>query len=162
MNWKKNNGRKITIQLALKLLLSMVLCAQLQAQTPDFTGTWTLNLEKSSLASRPEGLTNSIFIIRQKGNRFRLTRYHIVKGKKKKIRFKMIADGKTRSVKILFKGKLEWIDNDLKASIWRKNFSNIVTYHYDEARNELIADEVFTGYPKDHHNIWVFEKVTAK
>jgi hypothetical protein len=51
----------------------------------------------------PEGLTSSVFIIKQEGDKFRLTIYHVFGDKKKKISFKMTADGKTRKVKILFK-----------------------------------------------------------
>ena len=132
------------------------------SQTPNYTGTWVLNLEKSKLESRPEGLTSSVFIIKQDGDKFRLTRYHIFGDKKKKISFKMAADGKTRRVKILFKGKLERKENNLQATLWRKNFLNIVNYKFGNNQNEFIADEVFTGNPKNHHNIWVFDRDTSK
>lgn len=147
-------------------ILFFILCllaanAPLFAQKPDFTGTWTLNLEKSSLESRSEGFTGSVFIIRQEGDIVKLTRYHFYGEKKNKLSFKMIADGKTRSVKILFKGKLEWQGDNLVSTLWRKHFSNIVTYHFGSNPQEFIADEVFKGYPKDHHNIWVFDKDTS-
>src|SRR5687767_12827616 len=118
MNWR------------IKLLLSLVLfCAgsKLFAQKPDYSGTWLLNLEKSQFESRPEKLTSSVFIIKQEGENFRLTRYHIFGQKKKKISFTMRSDGKTRKVKILFKGKLEWKEDILLATLWRKNFLNIVS-----------------------------------
>ena len=150
----------------LKILLT-VLCFvvhQLQffAQTPNYTGTWILNLEKSQLESRPKGLTSSMFIIKQEGEKFNLTRYHIFGNKKKKISFKMLSDGETRSVKLLFKGKLEWKENDLQASIWNKGFSNIVNYKFGNNQNEFIADEVYTSKPHNHHNIWIFDKDNTK
>src|SRR6185312_12732648 len=80
---------------------------QISAQTPNYTGTWVLNFEKSTLDHRPDGLTSSVFIVKQEGDKFKLTRYHIFGEKKKKISFKMKADGKTRRVKMLFRGKLE-------------------------------------------------------
>jgi len=67
---------------------------------PNYTGTWVLNLEKSQLEDRPEGLTSTVFIIKQEGDKFSLTRYHIFGEKKKKISFTMVADGKTRKVKV--------------------------------------------------------------
>lgn len=70
----------------------------------------------------------------------------------------MVADGKTRNVKLIFKGKLEWAGNNLISSLWRKNYSNMVTYKYGNNENEFVADEIFKGYPQDHHNIWVFDK----
>jgi len=132
------------------------------AQTHNYTGTWVLNLEKSQLESRPEGLTSSVFIIKQDGDKFRLTRYHISGEKKKKISFKMVADGKTRKVKILFKGKLERKENNLQATLWRKNFSNIVNYKFGNDQNELIADEVFTSKQNNYHNVWVFDREIPK
>jgi hypothetical protein len=131
------------------------------AQAPNYTGTWVLNLEKSKLEHRPNGLTGSVFIIKQEGDNFRLTRTHIFGDRKKTISFKMIADGKTRKIKILFKGKLELKENTLNATLWRKNFLNIVNYKFGSSQNELIADEVFTGNPQNHHNIWVFDRETG-
>jgi hypothetical protein len=133
-------------------------------QTPNFSGTWVLNFEKSNLYKNDNlnGLTNQIFIIKQDGNKFSLKIYHIYGDKKKKIGFRMLADGKTRRVKIIFKGKLEQKENSLQATMWRKNYLNIVNYKFGRNQNELIADEVFTGRPKNHHSIWVFDRQVPK
>lgn len=136
--------------------------SQIFAETPNYTGTWVLNLEKSQLESRPKGLTSSVFIIKHDGDNFSLTRYHIFGDKKKKISFKMVADGKTRRVKILLKGKLERKENNLQATLWRKNFLNIVNYKILNNQNEFIADEVLTSKPNNHHNIWVFDREIPK
>jgi hypothetical protein len=74
----------------------------------------------------------------------------------------MQADGKTRRVKLIFKGKLEQKENGLQATMWRKNYLNIVNYKFGVNQNELIADEVYTGRPKNHHSIWVFDKEVLK
>ena len=153
---------KSKIKILLAVLGAFVYQLQIFAQAPDYTGTWLLNLEKSTLEHLPDGLTSSVFIIKQEGDKFSLTRYHIFGEKKKKISFKMIADGKTRKVKILFKGKLEQKENNLQATLWRKNFLNIVNYKFGNNQNEFIADEVFTGKPQDHHNIWVFDREIPK
>ena len=153
---------KSKIKILLTLLGSFVYQSQILAQTPNYTGTWVLNLEKSTLEYPPKGLTSSVFIIKQEGNKFRLTLYHVFGDKKKKISFKMIADGKTRKVKILFKGKLEQKENNLQATLWRKNFLNVVNYKFGNTQNEFVADEVFTGKPQDHHNIWVFDREVPK
>lgn len=148
--------------LKFKLLLLFCLIAVIsfysQAQTPDLTGTWKLNFEKSQLEHRAEGLTGSTFIIIQKGNKIKLTRYHYFGSKKKRIRFSMIADGKIRRVKLLFKGKLETHGQALQSTLVRKHFWNCVTYRFGSSEKELVADEVFKGLPQDHHNIWVFDK----
>ena len=153
---------KKNIKILLSLLCFFACKSALIAQKPNFTGTWVLNLDKSKLESQEAGFTSSLFIIKQEGDKFKLTRYHIFGEKKNKISFKMIADEKTRRVKLLFKGKLEWKDNNLQATLWRKNFLNIVNYKFGSSQNEFIADEVFTGYPKNHHSVWVFDKVDSK
>jgi len=153
---------KSRIKILLTVLGSVIYQSQIPAQTPNYTGTWILNLEKSKLEHPPKGLTSTVFIIKQEGDKFRLTRYHVFGDKKKKISFKMIADGKKRKVKILFKGKLEQKENSLRATLWRKNFLNIVNYKFGNSQNEFIADEVFKGKPQDHHSIWVFDREIPK
>jgi hypothetical protein len=87
------------------LLFCLVLQEQVFAQTPNFTGTWVLNFEKSNLdkTDNLKGLTGQIFVIKQTDNKFGLKIYHLYGDKKKKIGFSMLADGKTRRLKIIFK-----------------------------------------------------------
>jgi len=131
-------------------------------QTPNYSGTWVLNFEKSKLENKQNGLTGQIFIIKQEGDKFSLKIYHIYGDKKNKIGFKMLADGETRRIKIIFKGKLERKENSLQATMWRKNYLNIVNYKFGTNQNEFNADEVFTGRPKNHHSIWVFDREITK
>ena len=91
---------KNSINIFLAVLGLFFYTSSIFAQPPNYTGTWVLNLEKSQLESRPKGLTSSVFIIKQNGDKFSLTRYHLLGDKKKKISFKMVADGRTRRVKI--------------------------------------------------------------
>ena len=146
------------------LLFCLVFQVQIFAQPPDFTGTWVLNFEKSNLdkTDNLNGLTGQIFVIKQADNKFGLKIYHLYGDKKKKIGFSMLADGKTRRLKILFKGKLEQKESSLQVTMWRKNYLNSVNYKFGTNQNELVADEVFTGNPKDHHSIWVFDREIAK
>jgi hypothetical protein len=135
---------------------------QIFAQQANYSGTWVLNMEKTQFEHKPEGLISSVFVIEQVGEKFKLTRYHIFGDKKKKISFKMKADGKTKRVKMLFKAKLEKNQNDLRSTLWRKNFLNIVNYKFGNSQNELIADEVMTSKQNSHHNLWVFEREVPK
>ena len=154
---------KIT-QITFLLFLISLCPSQIFSQTPNYSGTWILNLQKSQLESKPDGLTGSIFIIDQEGDEFSLTRYHIYGDKKKKISFNMLADGKLRRVKIMFKGILEWKENALQATLWNKGFSNIVNYtnivnyKFGVDQNEFIADEIMISEKHSHHNIWVFDR----
>ena len=86
----------------------------------------------------------------------------MIEDKKRKLCFNMVADGKNRRIKIFFKGKLEWKENHLQATIFRNGFFNVVNYKFGENQNEFIADEVFTGRPQNHHNIWVFDREIPK
>jgi hypothetical protein len=153
----------IKIKTLLTVFGFIVYQSQAFSQKPNYTGTWILNIEKSQLqANWAKGITKGVFTITQVGDKFTLSRYFIIKGKKRKLRFKMIADGKTRRKKILFKGKLEWKENNLQATIFRNGFLNVVDYRLGNNQNELIADEVFTGRPQDYHNHWVFERENSK
>ena len=149
-----------------KLLLTITLfyltASSAFGQKPNYSGRWVLNFEKSKLEDKTDGLTGQMFIIKQEGDKFSLKIYHIYGDKKKKIGFRMLADGKTRRVKIIFKGKLEQKENGLQATMWRKNYLNIVNYKFGTNQNEFIADEVFTGRSKNHHSIWVFDREVLK
>lgn len=149
-------------KLLLKTIILITLNLSIFGQTPNFSGTWILNFEKSKLEDNTDGLTGQMFIIKQEGDKFSLRIHHIYGDKKKKIGFRMLADGKTRRVKIIFKGKLEQKENGLQATMWRKNYLNIVNYKFGTNQNEFIADEVFTGKPKNHHSIWVFDREVLK
>lgn len=148
--------------LFLTILLVLAIQSTAIAQAPNFTGTWVMNKEKSKIEDPSEGMTGSVFRIKQEGNKFRIKIYHIYGEKEKKIGFKMKADGRTRKVKLIFKGKLEQKENSLTATMWRKNYLNIVQYKFGANENELIADEVFTGRPRDHHSVWVFDREVVK
>ncbi len=153
--------KKIT-KLLLTPIILIAFNSSISGQTPNFSGRWILNFEKSKLEDKTDGLTGQMFIIKQEGDKFSLKIYHIYGEKKKKIGFRMLADGKTRRVKIIFKGKLEQKENGLQATMWRKNYLNLVKYKFGANQNELIADEVFTGRPKNHHSIWVFDREVLK
>ncbi|MBL7725676.1 MAG: hypothetical protein JNK27_16125 [Chitinophagaceae bacterium] len=153
--------KKIT-KLLLTTIILIAFNSSISGQTPNFSGRWILNFEKSKLEDKTDGLTGQMFIIKQEGDKFSLKIYHIYGEKKKKIGFRMLADGKARRVKIIFKGKLEQKENGLQATMWRKNYLNLVNYKFGSNQNELIADEVFTGRPKNHHSIWVFDREVLK
>jgi len=146
------------IKILLAIAGSIMLPFHPVAQTANYSGTWILNLKKSALEHRRPGLTSTVFIIKQEGDQFRLTRYHITGEKKNKISFKTTADGKTRRLKMLYKVKLEQKADGLLLTMWRKNYLNIVHYNFGNDENEFIADEYFTSKASKHHNIWVFDR----
>lgn len=146
-------------KLFITVLLLLFFQSSIFSQTPNFSGTWVLNFEKSVIEDKNDNLTRQVFVINQNGDDFSLKIYHIYGKKKRKIGFRMLADGKERRVKILFKGKLEHTDIGLQATMWRSNYLNSVHYKFGASSNELIADETYKGIPKNHHSIWIFDKV---
>ncbi len=83
-----------------KILLPIIVAFSFQlstfAQTSNYSGTWVLNNEKSNIQTRPDGMTSSIFIIKQNGNDFSLTIHHVFGNQQDTIVIEMLSDGKTR------------------------------------------------------------------
>ncbi len=146
----------------IKILLTVIglffYQSQIFAQTPNYTGTWVLNNEKSKIESRPDGMTSSVFVIRQMGKSFSLTIHHVFGDKNDTIVIKMLSDSKTRQVLNTFKGKLERKKNYLQITLWKKGFLDKVNYKFGHNKNEFIADEVLTSDSDNHHNIWIFDR----
>ena len=151
-----------TIEILLAVIGLLFYQAPVVAQTPDYTGTWALNNEKSQLKSRPEGMTGAVFIIKQKGNDFSLTIHHVFGNQQDTIVIKMLSDGKTRKVLNVLEGKLERKSDGLHITLWKKDFLDSVTYKFGADKNELIADEVLVSDSDNHHNIWIFDKQMVK
>ena len=143
------------------LLIVMVLLfdrSLLFSQTPNYTGTWVLNNKKSTIRSRPDGMTSSIFVIKQIANNFSLTIHHVFGEKQDTIIIKMSADGKTRPVLNAFKGKLERKKDHLQITLWKKDFLDKVNYKFGSNKNVFVADEVLISESDNHHNIWIFDR----
>lgn len=153
---------KNKIKILLVLIGLFFYQSQIFAQTPDYSGTWVLNNEKSKIQSRPDGMTSSVFIIRQVGNDFSLTIHHIFGNQQDTIVIKMLSDGKTRKVLSVLDGKLERKKDGLHITLWKKNFLDKVTYKFGKDKNEFIADEVLVSDSDNHHNIWIFDKDVSK
>jgi hypothetical protein len=153
---------KNKIKILLLLIGLFFFQSQIFAQTSNYSGTWKLNNGKSKIQSWPDGMTSSVFIIKQVGNDFSLTIHHIYGSVKDTIVIKMLSDGKTRQVLNILKGKLEQKNNYLQVTLWKKGFLDIVKYKFGQNKNQFIADEVLTSDSDNHHNIWVFDRQIAK
>jgi len=113
------------MNLLLKVILSATLLFNLYpslVQTPNYSGIWILNNEKSKIPSRTEGMTGSIFIIEHKGNNFSITIHHQFDRLQDTIVIKMISDGITRKVLDVLEGKLEQKKDGLHITLWKKDF----------------------------------------
>ncbi|MBV5311795.1 MAG: hypothetical protein JZU47_00785 [Prolixibacteraceae bacterium] len=152
---------KINFKILLLLVGLLAFQSKVLSQRNDYSGTWKINLQKSKFeADWAKGLTEGEFKIIQIGVKFKWSRYFIIKGRKSKMKLNLIADGKVRRKKmLLFKTRLEWIGDNLKAKIFRNGFSDEVDYKLGDGKNELIIDEVFVGRPQDYHNHYVLDKI---
>jgi hypothetical protein len=149
---------KANIKILLALTGLFFCQSQIFTQTPNYSGTWVLNNDKSKIQSRPGGMTSSIFIIKQKGNDFSLTIHHVFGNQQDTIVIKMLSEGKTRKVLSVLDGKLELKKDGLHITLWQKGFLDKVTYKFGKDKNEFIADEVLVSDSDNHHNIWVFDR----
>src|SRR6187551_756139 len=117
-----------------KTLLTIIVALSFQlstfAQTPNYSGTWVLNNEKSKIESRPDGMTSSVFVIKQEGNNFSLTIHHVFGNQEDTIVIKMLSNGKTRKVLSVLDGKLERRKDGLHITLWKKDFLDKVTYKF--------------------------------
>lgn len=144
-------------------LLGLFIChSQILAQTANYTGTWVLNNQKSKIQSSPDGMTSSVFVIKQAGSSFSLTIHHIFGNQQDTIIIKMLADGKIRKVLNVLQGKLEGRKDGLHITLWKKGFLDKVNYKFGDNKSEFIADEVLTSDSDNHHNIWVFDREISK
>jgi hypothetical protein len=149
-----------------KILLPIIVAFSFQlstfAQTSNYSGTWVLNNENSKIQTRPDGMTSSIFILKQTGNDFSLTIHHVFGNQQDTIVIKMLSDGKTRKVLNVLQGKLERRKDGLHITLWKKDFLDKVTYRFGKDKNEFIADEVLVSDSDNHHNIWIFDRDVSK
>lgn len=77
--------KKIT-KLLLTTIILIAFNSSISGQTPNFSGRWILNFEKSKLEDKTDGLTGQMFIIKQEGDKFSLKIYHNIWREKKENR----------------------------------------------------------------------------
>ena len=57
-----------------------------------------------------------------------------------------------------FQWRVEWIAENLRASLWNKGFSNVVNYSFEPARTNSSQMKPFYQCQKNYHNYWVFDR----
>ncbi len=146
--------------------LLFVPIAWLGAQTPakaNFSGSWNLNLQKSTLQIPPPSA--SMFRIDHKEPQFHLSRTHFYGEKSETWSIDLTTDGKEVYQK---DGNLEswtrlyWQRNSLvfdqKLKLNGKDGTNVVRYTLTDEGRTLIAVERMKTPKFSHYNYWVFEK----
>ncbi len=127
---------------------------------PDFSGTWQVDFRKSRL--QIEAPTSSVFKIQHNEPSLTLERTHKAEGYEDTFSLALTTDG---SETITHKGEVEirstcvWQGRSLRFHsrilAHGAKAENLVIYSMSADGQEIIADETFTGPPKNYDNRWV-------
>jgi nuclear transport factor 2 (NTF2) superfamily protein len=150
---------------ALWLLFTTVLAAGDETK-PDLSGTWELNPVRSRLEMTAP--TKSTFWIEHYDGRFKLTRTHVWDGRWDTLSFEFPTDGEEHYKK---SGQSEswtrmfWVGEelvlDMKLAYGGEQGTNVVHYRLADGGKTFVAAEWSHMPRKQHHNLWVFDRVPA-
>ena len=154
--------------MTLLALCVVVFAAGAQASAPsrDFSGEWTISLEKSRLELKAfSALTEATVRIDHCDPDFTLHRRFVVSGTESTLTVTFTTDGKetvTREGDQIHRSTAAW-DNEVLVFVTRIEApqgvaTNTVRYRLLEGGRVLEADEVFKGPRLGYHNVWVFER----
>lgn len=130
---------------------------------PDFSGTWALQPDRSSLEIQvPE---SSVFTIDHQDPHWRLERTHVFDGRANTLVLDLLTDGVpvVREVGgVEIHSRLYWEGDTLVLesvdTLNGEEFNNVVRYRLADEGRTFIADERQVIKQKSHRNIWVFER----
>jgi len=129
----------------------------------DFTGTWKLNHEKSSLQiPAPE---STIFVIKHSEPHFHLERTHVFGGNSDTLSIDLTTDGKAVvrnhggfEIHASLRWEGETLVFDSRLDRQGEQATNIVRYRLSDEGQIFIAEEQFRSREHNHDNRWVFDK----
>jgi len=129
----------------------------------NFTGIWKYNSTKSSLQIQPPD--ESVFVIDHRDPVFKMSRTHVVGGKRDTLELDLTTDGKEISVErgdLRFRSRTFW---DGEILVFETNLVqggkeglNIVRYTLTESGDSLSAVERFRSKDLNYDNTWVLDK----
>ena len=133
------------------------------AETPDFSGTWTMNAGKSRLEiAAPD---RSVFVVEHAEPRFKLTRTHWSKGEPDAFSITLTTDGRevvTRQGDRVISSRCRWegrrLAFDSKFEVKGGKATNVVRYSLSADGKELEAEEHFRAPGFRYDNLWVFDR----
>lgn len=130
---------------------------------PDLSGVWHVDFQRSRLEI--EAPTSSVFTIQHNDPSLLLTRTHRAEGYEDTASLALSTDGRES---VHHKGEVEirstcvWQGDSLRFRseiiAERINALNVVVYTMSSDGREMVADETFTGPPRNYHNEWVLVK----
>lgn len=136
----------------------------------DFSGDWTLSLQRSAIDPRiGAGLESGRVRITHTGSKLTFERVFVTKGKEERSGYDLTTDGaETVNVEppITRRSRLEW-DGDVlvlreRLAAPQGEATNTVRYRLLDQGRTLEARESFRGPRLQYDNVWVFEKRGAR
>ena len=148
--------------------LAVALAARSQetpAPRPDFSGTWKLDLERSSL--QIEAPDASTFVIDHRDPHWRLERTHVFGGRSDTLSMELTTDGEPMTFSRggwEVRRRLHWEDAVLvlESTMSRDGRETrvVVRYRVEDGGRTFIAEEHLESGQETHDNLWVFERST--
>jgi hypothetical protein len=152
-------------RIALCLLAGLILAAGpvlTAGVKPDFSGTWTLNLEKSRLQA-DFGIRSGTFTIDHQDPLFHFSRVFVADDREDGVSYELTTDGTEKVVKgpgRTTTSRLYW-DGDVLVLDERtvladgRAATNVVRYGLRDGGRTLVAAEKFRGPLRKHDNLWI-------
>ena len=132
-------------------------------QRPNFTGTWLLDLKRSSLQIAPP--TTSTFRIEHQEPNFRLSRTHVYGEMSDTWSIALTTDGTEHSQKngdLDVRARLNWVGSALEAELKSNREGEeadvVVCYAITDGGRTLTAVERLRSAAQSYDNTWVFER----
>jgi len=130
---------------------------------PGFSGTWTMNREKSRLQITPPDST--VFRIEHKEPTFELTRTHAVKGVADTFSITLTTDGRETVTTVhgrVLHSRCFWEGDrlvfDSRIGMDEGEATNLVRYSLSADAGTLTAEERFRSHALNYDNLWVFDR----
>ena len=148
----------------LSLALTTAVAAA-EGASPDFSGTWIFNPQKSRLEmSTP---MKSTFWVEHDDARFKLTRTHVWGERWDTLSLEATTDGEEHHLKTAFSEswtRVSWLGDelvlDMRLGPRGEEGTNVVHYRLEDEGRTFIAAEWFHMPGKHHHNLWVFDRAS--
>lgn len=135
-------------------------------QTPDFSGTWTLHLERSRLEI--EKPTTTVFVIEHRDPALRVTRTHVYGDVSDTLTFELTTDGRSSTFRhrgIEADMRARWKGDELvitmELHLPDDRGTQVVRYQMEDGGVTFVADERVKTVKHRHHNVWVFTRPTS-
>jgi hypothetical protein len=132
-------------------------------QKPDYTGTWTLNHEKSRLQIPAPDTT--VFVVDHHEPALRISRTHVAGDSRDTFSLDLTTDGREVTVdrgEFRLRCRAYWDDDALvfDSHLVRAGdeATNVVRYALSSDRMLLVADEKFRGEALAYDNVWVLDR----